>query len=131
MAHDTAGDISHRTNSHEQWPQSPSLADEMQHDVDPSPTANELPKVRKTHHKDATLPREKIETVTNALEDGDADQTAREDEPSIGNSPYEEVRAAVRPKDDPTIMANIIRAWVLGMIMVTIGSGLNMFLSMR
>ncbi len=28
-------------------------------------------------------------------------------------------------------VANTVRAWVLGMIFVTLGSGLNMFLSMR
>lgn len=49
----------------------------------------------------------------------------------IENSPYEEVRAAVRVTDDPDEVANTVRAWILGMIFVTLGSGLNMFLSMR
>jgi hypothetical protein len=40
------------------------------------------------------------------------------------------VRAAVRPTDGGEV-ANTVRAWILGMIFVTIGSALNMFLSMR
>ncbi|OAA63871.1 small oligopeptide transporter, OPT family [Cordyceps fumosorosea ARSEF 2679] len=45
-------------------------------------------------------------------------------------SPYEEVRAAVRNTDGGEV-ANTVRAWILGMLFVTLGAGLNMFLSMR
>ena len=46
------------------------------------------------------------------------------------DSPYEEVRAAVRTEDGEEV-ANTVRAWILGMLFVTVGSGANMFLSMR
>lgn len=46
------------------------------------------------------------------------------------NSPYEDVRAAVLNTDSGGA-SNTVRAWVLGMFFVTIGSALNMFLSMR
>ncbi|KAL1966252.1 hypothetical protein VTN77DRAFT_4605 [Rasamsonia byssochlamydoides] len=49
---------------------------------------------------------------------------------SLEDSPYESVRAAVRPTDGGEV-ANTVRAWVLGMFFVTIASGVNMFLSMR
>lgn len=42
-----------------------------------------------------------------------------------------EVRAAVPPTDDPTVPVNTIRMWVLGLIFVTLGSGLNMLFDMR
>jgi OPT family oligopeptide transporter len=46
------------------------------------------------------------------------------------NSPYPEVRSAVRPTDED-LPTNTIRAWVLGMILLTIGSGLNLLFSLR
>lgn len=46
------------------------------------------------------------------------------------DSPYDEVRAAVRNTDGGEV-ANTVRAWILGMVFVTVGSALNMFLSMR
>lgn len=47
------------------------------------------------------------------------------------DSPYPEVRSAVPPTDDVDMPANTIRAWVIGMLFVTIGSCLNMLFSMR
>ncbi|KPI36864.1 Sexual differentiation process protein isp4 [Cyphellophora attinorum] len=131
MSHDTAGDISHQTNSLEQLPHRPPIADDQHHVVVPSIAVNELEKVRVGHQEDPDLPQERIDIVKKTLEDGEADEIARAEMPFFENSPYEEVRAAVRSTDDPTIVANTVRAWVLGMIMVTIGSGSNMFLSMR
>lgn len=46
------------------------------------------------------------------------------------NSPYPEVVAAVR-NTDIDVPANTIRAWFLGMIFVTIGSGCNLLFSLR
>ncbi|KAF2453513.1 OPT family small oligopeptide transporter [Lineolata rhizophorae] len=46
------------------------------------------------------------------------------------NSPYEEVRAAV-PNWDEEMPANTIRAWVLGMTLSIIGSGINTLFSLR
>ncbi|RCK59579.1 Sexual differentiation process protein isp4 [Candida viswanathii] len=45
------------------------------------------------------------------------------------DSPYPEVRAAVPSTDDPTLPQNTIRAWVLGLILTTVGSGMNLLFS--
>ena len=46
------------------------------------------------------------------------------------NSPYPEVRAAVRNWDED-MPSNTLRAWVIGMLMVTLGSAMNMLFSLR
>lgn len=45
------------------------------------------------------------------------------------DSPYAEVRAAVPSTDDPTLHQNTVRAWVLGIILTTIGCGMNILFS--
>ncbi|KID85214.1 small oligopeptide transporter, OPT family protein [Metarhizium guizhouense ARSEF 977] len=65
-----------------------------------------------------------------AMKRGDAQQLAYADHVLGEDSPYEEVRAAVRNTDHEQV-ASTVRAWILGIIFVTVGSGLNMFLSMR
>ena len=45
------------------------------------------------------------------------------------DSPYPEVRAAVPSTDDPTLPQNTIRAWVIGLILTTVGCGMNMSFS--
>ncbi|ODV91403.1 hypothetical protein CANCADRAFT_123500 [Tortispora caseinolytica NRRL Y-17796] len=42
------------------------------------------------------------------------------------NSPYPEVRAAVPVGDDPQMSCNTFRAWFIGFVLVTIGTGSNM-----
>lgn len=92
--------------------------------------AADLDKIRHAHQWDPNLPQEKIDALENALEDGDPEKIAQADLLFTEDSPYEEVRAAVRNVDGGEV-ANTVRAWVLGLVFVTIGSGLNMFLSMR
>jgi OPT family oligopeptide transporter len=46
------------------------------------------------------------------------------------DSPYPEVRAAVSNTDED-VPCNTVRAWVLGMLFMTIGSALNQLFSMR
>jgi hypothetical protein len=48
----------------------------------------------------------------------------------LDNSPYPEVRAAVEAGDED-VPASTFRAWFLGLIFVTIGSGLNMLFNLR
>lgn len=45
------------------------------------------------------------------------------------DSPYPEVRAAIPSEDDPTMLQNTLRMWVLAMILSTIGAGMNMLFS--
>ena len=84
----------------------------------------------KSHQWDPNLPQAEIDALHRAAKTGDAETIREVEEVFADDSPYEEVRAAVRNTDDRSV-ANTVRAWILGMIFVTIGSGLNMFLSMR
>lgn len=45
------------------------------------------------------------------------------------DSPYPEVRASVPSTDDPLLPQNTLRVWVLGMILTTIGCGINTLFS--
>lgn len=47
------------------------------------------------------------------------------------NSPYEEVRAAVSPEDDPTMPCNTFRVWFIGIVLVILFSGVNQFFTLR
>lgn len=47
----------------------------------------------------------------------------------VDDSPYPEVRAAVPSTDDPSVLQNTIRMWVLGTILTTVGCGMNMLFS--
>lgn len=47
------------------------------------------------------------------------------------DSPYAEVRVAVKPYDDPETPVNTVRAWVIGFITCTIVTACNVLLSLR
>ncbi|PNP78383.1 hypothetical protein FNYG_08329 [Fusarium nygamai] len=59
-----------------------------------------------------------------ALLSGDADDEEEE------NSPYPEVRAAVRNFDED-LPCNTVRAWTIGMMLVTLGASMNTLFSLR
>jgi hypothetical protein len=90
----------------------------------------ELHNIELSHQWDPNLPQEKLDEIYEAVKTGDHEKAAELDKAFVQDSQYEEVRAAVRNTDggEP---ANTVRAWVLGMLFTTVGSGLNMFLSMR
>lgn len=92
--------------------------------------AVDLNQIKHAHQWDPNLPTDKIKALEKAVESGDAQAIADADAFFTENSPYDEVRAAVRPTDggEP---ANTLRAWILGLFFVTIASSLNMLLSMR
>lgn len=92
--------------------------------------ALDLERIQKTHQWDPNLPSEKLDAVKKAIADGDATEILEAEALFTEDSPYEEVRAAVRNTDGGEV-ASTVRAWVLGMFFVTVGSALNMFLSMR
>ncbi|KAG6360398.1 hypothetical protein INS49_011457 [Diaporthe citri] len=98
--------------------------------VDVSQATSDLEKIKHAHQFDPNLPQEKLDFINKALHDGDAGEIIEADALFTEDSPYDEVRAAVRPTDSGGV-ANTVRAWVLGLFFVSIGSGLNMFLSMR
>ncbi|KAF2753428.1 OPT family small oligopeptide transporter [Pseudovirgaria hyperparasitica] len=90
----------------------------------------ELQQFVKTHAHDPNLDKEKIETLIEAANSDDPETILGVDREFMEDSPYAEVRAAVRAVDDGE-PASTIRAWVLGLFFVTVASGVNMFLSMR
>jgi hypothetical protein len=75
-------------------------------------------------------PAEKRDAIEGALDHKDVDAERNIEHELEENSPYPEVRAAVRATDED-VPANTLRAWILGMIFVTIGSGCNMLFSLR
>ena len=83
-----------------------------------------------THQWDPNLRQDKIDELLSATRDGDPEAIKKAQADFIEDSPYEEVRAAVRNTDggEP---ASTVRAWILGLLFVTLASGINMFLSMR
>jgi hypothetical protein len=109
---------------------SPTVSEKFveQHDI--SAAVEDLPKFQKSHQWDPNLPQDKLDALHHASQTGDIEAIVEIEATFAEDSPYEQVRAAVRPTDGEEI-ANTVRAWILGMIFVTIGSGLNMFLSMR
>jgi hypothetical protein len=90
----------------------------------------DIPKFEKSHQFDPNLPQSKIDALHAAAQTGDAEAVHDIEATFAEDSPYEEVRAAVRMEDGEEV-ANTVRAWILGMLFVTVGSGANMFLSMR
>lgn len=90
----------------------------------------ELSKLKSLHQWDPNLSQEKLDEINEAVDTNDQEKAAELDKSFLQDSPYHSVRAAVRNTDGEEV-ANTVRAWILGMIFTTIGSGLNMFLSMR
>lgn len=61
----------------------------------------------------------------------DADADSDSDSPPLEDSPYPEVRAAVRPVDDPTLPCNTLRAWTIGLSLILLGASMNTLFSLR
>ncbi|KAK5664118.1 hypothetical protein OQA88_333 [Cercophora sp. LCS_1] len=49
----------------------------------------------------------------------------------VEDSPYPEVRAAVRPTDDPSLPCNTVRAWTIGLSLIFLGASMNTLFSLR
>jgi OPT family small oligopeptide transporter len=103
---------------------------EKDYRLDISTAAADLDQIQHAHQFDPNLPRRKLEALEKAVKEGNSQEISEAEALFTENSPYEEVRAAVRNTDGGEV-ANTVRAWILGMFFVTIGAGLNMFLSMR
>lgn len=82
------------------------------------------------HRWDPNLPEGYAEQVHEALKAHDIEAEIAIERGLAEQSPYPEVQAAVRNYDED-VPANTIRAWVIGLLLTTIGSGLNMLFSMR
>ncbi|PBP17055.1 hypothetical protein BUE80_DR012250 [Diplocarpon rosae] len=101
---------------------------------DGAPTATVLRRdiaaLKKTSLWDPNLPQDAIRSI-DAAYDGDLEKKAAVEHALLEeDSPYPEVRAAVRNYDED-VPANTPRAWIIGMLWCTIGSAVNMLFSLR
>lgn len=90
-----------------------------------------LQQFEKSHKFDPNLPIDDLTDVDAAIATGNAEKGIEIEHALMeDNSPYPEVRAVVR-NYDVDVPANTIRAWVIGLVLCTIGSGINMLFSLR
>ncbi|MCJ1429740.1 hypothetical protein MMC29_007655 [Sticta canariensis] len=89
-----------------------------------------LKALERKHRWDPNLPADTLEDLDEAVHAHDL----QHDVSIVGafeeNSPYPEVRAAVRNYDED-VPANTVRAWTIGLTLTTLGSAMNMLFSMR
>ncbi|CZS90755.1 related to small oligopeptide transporter, OPT family [Rhynchosporium agropyri] len=91
----------------------------------------DLKALKKSAKWDPNLPREAQEAIDDAIRSGDLEKKAVIEHTLLEeDSPYPEVRAAVRNYDED-VPANTARAWIIGLMWCTIGSGVNMLFSLR
>jgi hypothetical protein len=91
----------------------------------------QLKKFEKLHRWDLHLTQSQIESVSAAIESGDVEkEVAMEHALLEEDSPYPEVRASVRNFDED-MPANTIRAWIIGILLTTVASAVNMLFSLR
>lgn len=91
---------------------------------------NEVQNLEKAHVWDPSMPSAEVESLHRVIETEDAKLARQIINELVDEVPYVEVKAAVKFEDGGEV-ANTIRAWVLGVIVSTIITALNMFLSMR
>ncbi len=91
-----------------------------------------LQKFSRLHRWDPFLDVDKLDTVSDAIVEGDPEKEAAVEESLLDDdSPYPEVRASVPPTDDPDMPVNTIRAWTIGATMCTIVAACNILLGLR
>lgn len=79
---------------------------------------------------DPNLPDEyESHRMPSRAEDGDEDEPLRRG--GEEDSPYPEVRAAVKNTDDEDLPCNTIRAWAIGLVLVVLGAAMNTLFSLR
>ncbi|KAL4962586.1 small oligopeptide transporter, OPT family [Aspergillus stella-maris] len=93
-------------------------------------TVHQLRLIKEHHNWDPNLSDEVEDEINDALNTTDTKARQEIAHDLLDNSPYPEVRAAV-PNIDEGGHSNTIRAWVIGILLSTIGSALNMLFSMR
>ncbi|PSR77259.1 OPT oligopeptide transporter protein-domain-containing protein, partial [Coniella lustricola] len=90
-----------------------------------------LRQFEKMHHLDPNMPLDELEQIDAAIRQGNAEKGVEIEHLIVeDNSPYPEVRSTVR-NYDVDLPANTIRAWVIGLLLCTVGSGINMLFSLR
>lgn len=90
-----------------------------------------LHQFEKMHKLDPNMPLDELSDIDAAIATGNAEKGLEIEHALMeDNSPYPEVRAVVR-NYDVDVPANTVRAWVIGLVLCTIGSGVNMLFSLR
>ncbi|KAF4583015.1 small oligopeptide transporter, OPT family [Ophiocordyceps camponoti-floridani] len=90
-----------------------------------------LHEFEKAHKLDPNLPIDDLNDVDAAIAMGNAEKGIEIEHALMeDNSPYPEVRAVVR-NYDVDVPVNTIRAWVIGMLLCSVGSSINMIFSLR
>ncbi|KPA45369.1 opt family small oligopeptide transporter [Fusarium langsethiae] len=79
---------------------------------------------------DPNLPREYETRRKNSQESNYEADLIKDDDDEDENSPYPEVRAAVRNFDED-LPCNTVRAWTIGMLLVVVGASMNTLFSLR
>jgi OPT family oligopeptide transporter len=92
---------------------------------------HELSNFAEMHTWDPNLDHKKLHAIQNAVHEHDVEAERSLEREIEENSPYPEVVAAVQNWDDSSLPANTVRTWIIGLIFVTIGSGMNMLFSLR
>ncbi|KAH8895289.1 Tetrapeptide transporter, OPT1/isp4 [Thozetella sp. PMI_491] len=89
-----------------------------------------LKKVKEQHLWDPFMDLDKLDAIDNAVEGGDIEKEAAvEQSLLLEDSPYMEVRAAVKPEDDPDEYVDTVRAWTIGTITCTVVASINVLLA--
>ncbi|KAK4106767.1 small oligopeptide transporter [Parathielavia hyrcaniae] len=89
------------------------------------------------HHHDEEGAKSSLDSDHVPLVAAGAGQGEEDDEDEDGlqteveDSPYPEVRAAVRPYDDPSLPCNTLRAWTIGLSLIFLGASMNTLFSLR
>ncbi|MCJ1278809.1 hypothetical protein MMC21_006627 [Puttea exsequens] len=89
-----------------------------------------LRQIKKKHRWDPNLPEELEEEIDESTAQHSVAGEARLVDELVENSPYPEVRAAVA-NYDTDVPINTVRAWVLGMLLTTVASGMNSLFALR
>lgn len=93
-------------------------------------TAAQLKAIKKKHEWDPNFSEDIVGDIEEATQHHDIGGEVRLVGELVENSPYPEVRAAVRNYDED-VPVDTVRAWVLGMLLTTIASGLNALFALR
>ncbi|KUJ16094.1 small oligopeptide transporter [Mollisia scopiformis] len=99
-------------------------------DVQEAEANRKLAIFERAHRWDPNLEDSQLDDIDDAVNTRDPNAEGKIYDEVFENSPYPEVRAAVR-NYDVDLPANTVRAWVIGMLLNTIASGLNALFSMR
>ncbi|KAL7621266.1 hypothetical protein AAE478_008583 [Parahypoxylon ruwenzoriense] len=92
---------------------------------------NRLRRFKEQHELDPNLQIEELNDLDVVLANSNAEKGVEVKTASLEeNSPYPEVSAVVR-NYDVDLPANTIRAWVIGMVLCTVGSAVNMLFSLK